>query len=99
MTKAKAYAALAFGLVGEAVTLGLVPDRWQAVAGGFVALGVALGVYARRSARRVQRAEQAEGSVTNENTNSHLHSSVDTIYCYIYAGWSSGGDQSTEDLY
>ncbi len=45
MSKAKAYAALAFGLVGEAVTLGLVPDRWQAVAGGFVALGVALGVY------------------------------------------------------
>jgi hypothetical protein len=42
---AKAIAALAIGLVGEALTLSMVPDKWRPMAEGVVLAGITYGVY------------------------------------------------------
>ena len=45
MKTAKAVTAFMIGIVGQAITLGLVPDKWRPLAESIVLAGITYGVY------------------------------------------------------
>ena len=45
MTKAKAWVALGVQLVGQALTLGLLPEQWRPHAEAVLVAATAIGVY------------------------------------------------------
>ena len=45
MTKAKAWVALGVQLVGQALTLGLLPEAWRPYAEAVLVAATAIGVY------------------------------------------------------